>query len=247
MGRINRHLEAPHIDGEELTGQNLEADVVNAFNELSGGVDDANLSALADLSGSKFLDGSVAGSRLKELNVLTAKIAADAITGAKLDGTTDNTKMATGFSTVVMGTDVSPTALVASGYTDLNSVAIAVAADSRGVLVLCLRFINPDDTGSLNAWTTRVLKDKPSAGSSINTGSDPNLHQRLTPSWTGGNGFWDYKKEQVEMNQFVDRFNEAAGDGGKGETVTYTLSAIQSALPAHTIEETVMIAIDLVR
>lgn len=257
MGLINRHGEHPHVDGEELTGGNLEVDILNIFNELSGGTDNANLSALAGLSGTKFLDGSVPGSKLLLANVLEAKIKASAVSGAKADGTVSTAKIATGITSIAMGTDVCPVTVPnvsiidPSLWSSLNSVSIAIASDTIACLLFQLRFVRFNQSSIPASLWTQIVKNKPANFTRINTNQDGSIPSPLlsqsSPTDECKNANIDFKADRVFFSHHLDLFTASAGDDGPGQTVTYNLLAAQETSNLHTVEESVLIVVDLRR
>lgn len=84
MGIVSRHAGAPYLNGETLSGTDLETDFDNIYDEFNGGIDNDNVSPTADISGSKLLVNSVAGTKLTDNTVTNAKMLADTVTTAKM-------------------------------------------------------------------------------------------------------------------------------------------------------------------
>lgn len=90
MSIISRNPAAPYEDGDVLSAgtepapADLELDLVRLFNEFNGGIDDANIKALAGIQGSKLAASSIPGDRIAPLAVSNDKLQSDTIVEANI-------------------------------------------------------------------------------------------------------------------------------------------------------------------
>jgi len=91
MGIPSRHSGYPYVDGETLSGADLETDIANLVAE-AGNVEDANVAAAANISGSKLADATVPNAKLVGSTITTAKMAQSAVPQAYV-----STATATGY------------------------------------------------------------------------------------------------------------------------------------------------------
>lgn len=77
-----RHAGAPYVNGETLSGTDLETDIANIYAEVSGNLGDANIASAANIQGTKLLDNSTPGAKLTADTITTSKMAAAAVSKA---------------------------------------------------------------------------------------------------------------------------------------------------------------------
>ncbi len=140
MGVIIRHSAAPFIDGEELPGKDLEADIVRAYNELGGNMDNANVRTGAGFVGSKLLSGSLPGDRIKSNILTSAKIEADAIISSKVkDNTLETEVMSSGaLSDSAMDTDSAVGVISGAAETLIGNITLSTGSVLGQVMLVAM-------------------------------------------------------------------------------------------------------------
>lgn len=95
MGLIVRENTAPIANGEVADGDEVEAEFNKLFTVVNGNLDDDNISASADINGTKLLDNSVANAKLAADTITTAKMAAAAVPKAAYSTSTSTASLQT--------------------------------------------------------------------------------------------------------------------------------------------------------
>lgn len=104
MGLIVRQAGDPIEDGDSRDASEVEAELVTIHTEINGLLDNANLSASAELSGSKFLNGSITATQIAADTVTTSKIAQSAVMQGQVETATDSSGVS--FTTSTSNVDV---------------------------------------------------------------------------------------------------------------------------------------------
>lgn len=124
-----------YIGLDAIDGTNIADDAINSEHYVDGSIDLAHMSANS-VDSDQYVDGSIDTVHIADLNVTTGKIAADAITGAKIaddvidsehykDGSVDNVHLANSAITI----DGSAISLGGSVNTNNTQLAIASVAE----------------------------------------------------------------------------------------------------------------------
>lgn len=161
MGLIDRHAGKPWINGEEVLASDLEADIARAFQELAGNIEDVNIAAAANISGSKLSDGTVRGGTIASATIASGKLAAEALNEDKLlVGTLQTERIAAGSVATTAFDDDSADVSVGLGGSNVVTASLTTSATSQGVLIFSYvtAFMNLAGT-SQSAFIARLYRD----------------------------------------------------------------------------------------
>lgn len=79
MGVVSRQGTAPIADGETSSGTEVEAEFNTLFTLVNGNIDNANVKAGANITGSKLASGSVTETQMSASTLTTASMATSAV------------------------------------------------------------------------------------------------------------------------------------------------------------------------
>ena len=168
MGTISRHANAPFVDGETLSGTDLEADFAAAFSAINGNIEDANVKAGAAIDASKLLDASIATGKFANTAVTFAKIAANAATKDEFTNTEGNiglTESAQDLTTDAITTEATAgNILILSNFsavcTAAGQITLTIKRDST--VLLTRTYAGVSESTISNVWVDTGASDSTS-------------------------------------------------------------------------------------
>ena len=84
MGIASRHAGAPYVNGEVLSGTDLETDIANVYAQVNGGLSSVNIAASAGILGSQLANQTVTNTQVLDSTLTIAKMAASAVSNFKV-------------------------------------------------------------------------------------------------------------------------------------------------------------------
>lgn len=117
MGTITREGTAPIARGDTSSGTELEAEINKIHTLINGNIDNANVAADADISGTKLGNATLTAGRIADSTITGARFAAET------------------FSKVVKTSDFSSTTVVTPAWTTIESRDITTSDGPGPVLI----------------------------------------------------------------------------------------------------------------
>jgi hypothetical protein len=193
MGTISRHSNAPYVDGETLSAEDLEHDISTAYTEINGNLDDNNVKSAAAINGSKIADSTITNAKMTSSTLTTASMNASAVPKAYVS-TASGTAACTVSTTFVDVTGITAATLTPGSTNDIIFCDFQYMTEGSSAQTLQFGFsVDGTDTGSLmssgqgqvcnyavqaTATTAHVIKPRYLSGSgftgNFNDTYDPN-------------------------------------------------------------------------
>ena len=161
MGTVARHSGAPYVRGEILDGTNdLEVDINNIVTAVNGGLDNSNITAAANIAGTKLANNTIPTAKYQDDSVTVAKMAATAVPSFALStGSTTGANLSVPTSSYISVPGISSVSVTPGTVGDLVTIdftGTVETSDASSPIFTFAARINGADTviGLVHAGST---------------------------------------------------------------------------------------------